>query len=455
MSTDKGKHRDTQGRFASRSQETIWPNTPSGPRSLSPTIHRTMSTQASASAAPPRSPDHSQPDTETYQRTNMSGNGKVKINTDGLIFSGKKADYRKWRNIVDLYVIGNSSSFDSEKKKIAFVLSYMCGSKMVTLWSSNKQEYFAATKWPTWSEFAKMMDKDFSDPATKAQAHEFLRTFRQKSLSNRALFETLDLWVILAGLEPTPEGEPADSDEATDSQAGDFRSNDENLKFEIAKRSMDPGTRKALTMKGFPTSSVSLRDKLVKIEDADREMLYLTPSNLDSRFIPDSGTSTARQVSAPHHFGPSKQQFRVQGHSPTDKRLTYRDILKLPKGQRPRPSQPCFTCRDLNVSANHWRDECPYQRGPPNRPLQGPSQPVIRPAPPRPQRNFNKRPPQGQRAQQLHQNSPRNHRDPAAPNPHRFRRQNETSEIEDARRALGNLSTQQRADFIIQEAKAT
>ena len=273
----------------------------------------------------------------------MSGNGKVKINTDGLIFSGKKSDYRKWRNIVDLYIIGNSPSFNSEKKKIAFVLSYMCGTKLVSLWSSNKQEYFAATRWPTWSEFVRMMDNDFSDPATKAQAHEFLRTFRQKTLSNRSFFETLDLWFILAGLDPTPENEPTDSDEATDSAAG-ARSTDEDIKFEIAKRSMDPQMRTSLTMIGFPTSYARLRNKLIKIEDAEREMSYLTPSSLDSRFIPDSGTSTARQVSTPHHFGPSKQQFRVQGHSQTDKRLTYQDILKLPKGQRPRPTQPCYTC---------------------------------------------------------------------------------------------------------------
>src|SRR5882757_4373778 len=62
----------------------------------------------------------------------MSDNGHrevtTKLNTKNLEFNGKKADYRAWKDRIDLYMIGNPSQFPDDGQKIAFTLSWICGS---------------------------------------------------------------------------------------------------------------------------------------------------------------------------------------------------------------------------------------------------------------------------------------------------------------------------------------
>src|SRR5882757_10602324 len=51
-------------------------------------------------------------DSEFLGRTQMADNAKsAKLNTEHLKYSGRHADYRAWRNTIDLYMIGNSQEF--------------------------------------------------------------------------------------------------------------------------------------------------------------------------------------------------------------------------------------------------------------------------------------------------------------------------------------------------------
>ena len=69
-------------------------------------------------------------DSEFLGRTQMAENTKSpKLNTEYLKYSGCCADYRAWRNTINLYMISNSQEFPDDKTKIAFTLSWMTGSK--------------------------------------------------------------------------------------------------------------------------------------------------------------------------------------------------------------------------------------------------------------------------------------------------------------------------------------
>src|SRR5882757_9470000 len=70
-----------------------------------------------------------------YDRKEVS----TKLNTKNLEFSGRKADFRAWKDVIELYMIGNPSQFPDDERKIAFMLSWMCGSKDVKIWASNQQ----------------------------------------------------------------------------------------------------------------------------------------------------------------------------------------------------------------------------------------------------------------------------------------------------------------------------
>src|SRR5882762_10615586 len=82
---------------------------------------------------------------------------------------------------------------------------------------------------------------------------------------------------------------------------------------------------------------------------------------LDSHLYQDSGVVAARQ------YKPAQPAtIRVQGHTPanvnTGRRMSYTDIMKMPKGTRPKPNSPCWMCKEFNRGDPfHWRDECPYQ----------------------------------------------------------------------------------------------
>src|SRR6267143_3853671 len=82
---------------------------------------------------------------------------------------------------------------------------------------------------------------------------------------------------------------------------------------------------------------------------------------LNSRLFNDSGVAAARQ------YKPAQPAIiRVQGQSPAQPnargRMSYSDIMKMPKGTRPKPNTPCWTCKEFNQGDSfHWRDECPYQ----------------------------------------------------------------------------------------------
>src|SRR5882762_2000619 len=68
----------------------------------------------------------------------MSDFKSVKLNTENLKFSDRKSDYRAWKDIIDLYMIGNPKEFPTDQIRIAFVLSWMSGTRHVQTWASNQ-----------------------------------------------------------------------------------------------------------------------------------------------------------------------------------------------------------------------------------------------------------------------------------------------------------------------------
>src|SRR6267378_1015372 len=59
----------------------------------------------------------------------MSDFKSVKLNTENLKFSGRKLDYRAWKDVINLYMIGHPKEFPTDQIRIAFTLSWMMGSR--------------------------------------------------------------------------------------------------------------------------------------------------------------------------------------------------------------------------------------------------------------------------------------------------------------------------------------
>src|SRR5882762_9256426 len=101
----------------------------------------------------------------------MSDFKSAKLNTENLKFSGRKSDFRAWKDIIDLYMIGNPKEFPTDQIRIAFVLSWMSGTHHIQTWASNQQTiYTRSGTWPTWSEFQKILEEQYGDPAAEQQA---------------------------------------------------------------------------------------------------------------------------------------------------------------------------------------------------------------------------------------------------------------------------------------------
>src|SRR6267143_2036631 len=267
----------------------------------------------------------------------MSDFKSAKLNTENLKFSGRKSDFRAWKDIIDLYMIGNPKEFPTNQIRIAFVLSWMSGTRHVQTWASNQQTiYTRSGTWPTWDEFQKILEDQYGDPAAEQQAREYLLHYRQGDTPARSFFDTLELWFTLANLTDKTEA------------------------YNAAKRSMNPRTRSALVMASFPATYKDLRDKLCLLEDKERKMGTMDARKLDSRLFEDSGVAAARQ------YKPAQSTFiRVQGQAPahanTGGRMSFTEIMKMPKGTRPKPNTPCWMCKEFNRGDSfHWRDECPY-----------------------------------------------------------------------------------------------
>src|SRR6267378_6422949 len=268
----------------------------------------------------------------------MSDAKSVKLNTENLKFSGRKSDYQAWKDVVDLYMIGNPKEFPNDQIKVAFVLSWMSGNCHIQTWASNQQTMFMwSGTWPTWVEFQAIMEDQFGDPAAEQQAQEYLLHYKQGKTPAHSFFTSLELWFMLANINNIVET------------------------FNIAKRAMNPRLRSALTIAGFPKTYKDLKDKLFLLEDEERKMGTMDARTLDSHLYQDSGVAAARQ------YKPAQTAtIRVQGQAPanvnTGRRMSYMDIMKMPKGTRPKPNSPCWTCKELNRGDSfHWRDECPYQ----------------------------------------------------------------------------------------------
>jgi len=136
----------------------------------------------------------------------MSDFKLVKLNTENLKFSGHKSDYRAWKDVIDLYMIGNPREFPTDQIKVAFVLSWMSGNRHVQTWASNQQTiYTRSGTWPTWSEFQKILDDQYGDPAAEQQAREYLLHYKQGDLPACSFFDTLELWFTLANISDKTE----------------------------------------------------------------------------------------------------------------------------------------------------------------------------------------------------------------------------------------------------------
>src|SRR5882762_1724723 len=354
-----------------------------------------------------------------------------KFNTDGLVFSGKSEDYVKWKNNIDLYILGNPDLFTNEEQKIAWILSYMSGGPFVKMWVNRKQKDIADNGFPLWSEFQRDLKKTFKDPATESYAKEFILTFKQESLGPKArhldFIQTLETWFDLAGLE------------------------DPDIKYYYIVRSMNRDLARSLTIAGFPDNYDDLVVKMLAIDEQERMMERPNLSQIDSRF---KGTGITPAVQAQFsgqssRFAPPQRQAHVfvnpqKGTQGKGNRRRKFD------GPRPsKPNQPCWKCRDLNLTdVFHWKDQCPYQGS-------TVAQPSTSHTP-------QHRPPQLQSQQRQPRNPqgfrPRGPRPPPRANnpPQRFNRQQEgstTDPIAQATALMRNVSVEDRQRFALNVAK--
>src|SRR6267143_5056757 len=201
----------------------------------------------------------------------MSDFKSAKLNTENLKFSGRKSDFRAWKDIIDLYMIGNPKEFPTDQIRIAFVLSWMSGTRHVQTWASNQQTiYTRSGTWPTWDEFQVILEDQYEDPTAEQQAREYLLHYKQGETPACSFFNTLELWFTLANI--------SDKDEA----------------YNATKQVMNPRMRTALTIAGFPKTYKELRDKLCLLEDEERRNRTMDARTLDSHLFNDSGVVAAR-----------------------------------------------------------------------------------------------------------------------------------------------------------------
>src|SRR5882757_1100115 len=220
----------------------------------------------------------------------MSDDGRrevtTKLNTKNLEFNGKKADYRAWKDRIDLYMIGNPSQLPDDGRKIAFTLSWICGSKDAQVWASNQQRKLSrATTWGTWKEFQKTLEDAFGDPAAENQAREYLLNFKQDDQKARPFYTMLELWFNLANIT------------------------DDEQKYQMAKRAINSKIRSSLLLVDFPDSYDNLKKKMIMLDDEEDKVRAFNPKSLNSR-LGDSSTTAARQ------YTPASQAYRAQGHTP-------------------------------------------------------------------------------------------------------------------------------------------
>ena len=275
--------------------------------------------------APPRPPPLKIHPINIHRMTTAAPVKSAKLNIGDLKFSGDKARFREWKDNVDLYMVGNPEQFSTDQKKVTFAMSYLAGSSDIRLWRSARQKEYTVNGWPTWAEFEAALEKDFGDPAAESKAREYLRTFRQGNTPACKFFSNLELWLDLADITDDAE------------------------RMDVARKAMNPTLRSSLTMIGFPKKYVDLKKKMIDLEDEEKKMeTTVNPATLDSRLASHGSTSYQRR--------PPSDTYRVQGHVPAQppKRST-KEILAMPKGTRPRPRQPCFTCQRLGrTDMWHW-----------------------------------------------------------------------------------------------------
>src|SRR3979490_1883373 len=283
------------------------PNTPS----QSPDLTRTIFPLEPDQFPPPRTPIN--PTTQLARTMSDTGNHKetsTKLNTKNLEFSGRKADFQAWKDVIELYMIGNPSQFPDDSRKIAFALSWMCRTKDVKIWASNQQRALqCATDWGTWSDFEDILENEFGDPAAETQAKEFLLHYKQGNMKARPYFSTLELWFNLANITTDDE------------------------KYAIVKRTMNPTIRSSFLLVGIPKTYDTIKAKMIMLEDEEDKVASFNPRALDSR-LGDSSTAAQR------NYTPASASYRVQGHTPArphlQTRLSIKEILAMPKETRPK-----------------------------------------------------------------------------------------------------------------------
>jgi hypothetical protein len=117
---------------------------------------------------------------------------------------------------------------------------------------------------------------------------------------------------------------------------------------------------------------------MTNLEEEKRKSNIVGASSLDSRL--HTGIENIR---GPSQTWQRPQTYRVQGHTPLNKtqkqRMSFRDIMAMPKGSRPKPTSECWNCQGSTNDPYHWRDECPFDRKQPYN-KQAPRNPNYRPA---------------------------------------------------------------------------
>lgn len=95
-------------------------------------------------------------------------------------FNGDKEKFRSWWNTIRLYIDLHPKNLNTDKKRIACVLSYMQEGQAAK-WATLLTERFLGEGWPTYAKFREKMEDQFVSPMTKEKARAQLERLTQGS----------------------------------------------------------------------------------------------------------------------------------------------------------------------------------------------------------------------------------------------------------------------------------
>ena len=122
-------------------------------------------------------------------------------------FDGK--NFKDFYRSVNLFILSNRKDFETDERKILFVLSFMTEG-LAGSWAQNeidaamydvKGEERVPPQWEDWTTFTKKMIVAFGDPLEKKTYQVKLEQLRQHGDTAEAFFVKFDLYRRLAGYQ--------------------------------------------------------------------------------------------------------------------------------------------------------------------------------------------------------------------------------------------------------------